>query len=161
LLGTGNVQFSYQSTSIQTWLKDQSASKRAKALKAMRGLPGVIATYWRKGDRFVLADTNKMTGSERSWWKHTAQSIINNMAAANGPDVVGLLGDDVSYGAYGDHGGATEEVQRVPMVFWSPSMAFANDTDAPFKTPDVMPTILQALGIEQTYPTDGQARLLD
>jgi arylsulfatase A-like enzyme len=161
LLATGNVQFSYQSTSIQTWLNDQSASKRAKALKAMRGLPGVIATYWRKGDHFVLAGTNKMTGSERSWWRNTAQSIINNMAAPNGPDVVGLLGDDVSYGAYGDHGGATEEVQRVPMVFWSPSMAFANDTDAPFKTPDVMPTILQALGIEQTYPTDGQARPLD
>ena len=41
------------------------------------------------------------------------------MAADSGPDVVGLLHDDTSYGVYGDHGGASEEVQRVPMVFWS------------------------------------------
>ena len=109
----------------------------------MKGLPGVIATYWRQGDRYVLKDTNPMTRSDRTWWKATAQSIINNMADVNGPDIVGLLANEVSYGAYGDHGGASEPVQRVPMVFWSSSMTSPNDTDATFKTPDVMPTILR------------------
>jgi hypothetical protein len=160
LIATGNVQFSYQSTSIQTWLKNASSAKRAQALKAMRGLPGVIATYWRQGDRYVLKDTNPMTKSDRTWWKATAQGIVNNMADVNGPDIVGLLANEVSYGAYGDHGGASEPVQRVPMVFWTSSMA-PNNTGSAFKTPDVMPTILQALGIEQTYPTDGKARALD
>ena len=160
LLATGNVQFSYQSTSIQTWLKNGRPPLRSKALKAMKSLPGVIATYWRKGGRYVLKSTNSMSASDRAWWRSNAQGIINNMAADNGPDIVGLLADKVSYGAYGDHGGATESVQRVPMVFWSPAMASGNDTDATFHTPDVMPTILRAMGIDQTYPTDGRARSL-
>ena len=160
LIDTGNVQFSYQSTSIQTWLKNASSSKRAKALKVMKKLPGVIATYWRQGGRYVLNDKNPMTAADRSWWKETAQGIVNNMADSNGPDLVALLANEVSYGAYGDHGGASEPVQRVPMVFWSSSMASGNDTGVAFKTPDVMPTILRALGIEQTYPTDGEARSL-
>ena len=62
------------------------------------------------------------------------------MAAANGPDVIGLLHDKTSYGVYGDHGGAQEAVQRVPMVFWSPNLAFANTTGGPFRTPDILPT---------------------
>ena len=161
LVATGNVAFSYQSTSIQTWLKDASSPKRAEALKVMRGLPGVIATYWRKGDRYVLKHTNPMTRSDRKWWRATAQDIVDNMADVNGPDIVGLLANEVSYGAYGDHGGASEPVQRVPMVFWSASMTRPNTTDATFRTPDVMPTILRALGIRQTYPTDGRARALD
>ena len=161
LIDTGNVQFSYQSTSIQTWLKDSSPAKRAEALAAMKTLPGVIATYWRDGGRYVLADTNKMTKSENKWWKKTAQSIVDTMAADNGPDIVGLLQDDVGYGAVGDHGGASEAVQRVPMVFWSPSMAFENNTSRKFQTPDVMPTILRALGIPLTYPVDGRGVPLD
>jgi predicted AlkP superfamily pyrophosphatase or phosphodiesterase len=156
LIATNNVQFSYQSTSIQTWLKDSSPAKRAEALAAMRGLPGVIATYWRDGGRYVLADTNPMSKSENKWWKKTAQSIVDTMAADNGPDIVGLLKDDVGYGAVGDHGGASEAVQRVPMVFWSPTMAFENNTNRKFQTPDVMPTILRAMGIPLTYPVDGR-----
>ncbi len=161
LIGTAgpaasNVQFSYQSTSIQTWLKDNSPAKRAEALAAMRTLPGVIATYWRDGGRYVLAGTNPMSKSENKWWKKTAQSIVNTMAADNGPDIVGLLKDDVGYGAVGDHGGASEAVQRVPMVFWSESTNHGINTNRTFQTPDVMPTILRALGIPLTYPVDGR-----
>jgi arylsulfatase A-like enzyme len=161
LIDTGNVAFSYQSTSIQTWLKDSSRVQRNKALRAMRSLPGVIATYWKHGGRYVLFDKNPIPADERAWYKATAGDIVNTMADSNGPDLVALLRDRVSYGAYGDHGGASESVQRVPMVFWSPSLAYGNTTGTPFRTPDVMPTILRALGIEQTYATDGVARALD
>ncbi len=160
LIDTGNVAFSYQSTSIQTWLKDASSVQRNKALKAMKTLPGVMATYWRNGGRYQLYDKNAIPSSEKAWFKSKAQDIVNTMADANGPDLVGLLRDKVSYGAYGDHGGASESVQRVPMVFWSQDMATADNTSASFVTPDLMPTILRALGIEQTYPTDGQAHTL-
>jgi len=71
----------------------------------------------------------------------------------------GLLHDRTSYGVYGDHGGAQESVQRVPMVFWTPGMT-ANTTSESFRTPDVMPTILAAMGISQTSPTDGRAHSL-
>jgi arylsulfatase A-like enzyme len=160
LLATGNVKFSYQSTSIQTWLKETSPAKVAEATTAMAGLPGVIATYRLAGDRYRLVSTNQMSPSERGWWRERAQGIIDGMAGPSAPDVVGLLKDDVSYGAYGDHGGAQREVQRVPMVFWSKATASGTDSRARFLTPDVMPTILRVLGIPQTYPTDGRAQRL-
>ena len=93
-----------------------------------------------------------MTGPEKAWWKQHGQELVDSMAAPNGPDLIGLLHDKTSYGVYGDHGGAQESVQRVPMVFWSPSLAFANNTGAPFKTIDVMPTILDVHG----HPADGR-----
>jgi hypothetical protein len=160
LLATGNVQFSYQSTSIQTWLKDTSPAKVAEASTAMAGLPGVIATYRRTGDHYRLVSTNRMSSSEREWWKEKAQGIVDAMAGPSAPEVVGLLKDDVSYGAYGDHGGAQREVQRVPMVFWSEATASGTNSRGNFLTTDVMPTILRVLGIPQTYPTDGRAQRL-
>jgi hypothetical protein len=160
LIATDNLDFSYQSTAIEAWLTDSSLQKKQEAAAAMDQTAGVIASYWRDGDRYRLAATNKMTGAELSWWKRHGQEIVNTMAAANGPDVIGLLHDKTSYGAYGDHGGAQEAVQRVPMVFWSPNLAYANTTGGPFRTPDILPTVLDVLGIPVTAPLDGTARPL-
>lgn len=161
LIDTGNIQFSYQSTAIESWLINHSVPKMKQGAAAMLETPGVIASYWHKGNRYRLFGTNDMTTSERSWWNAHGQEIVNTLAASNGPDIVGLLHDQTSYGAYGDHGGATESVQRVPMVFWSPSIAFGNNTGERFTTPDVMPTILEAFDIEAIEPLDGEAHDLD
>ena len=96
-----------------------------------------------------------MTKSERGWWKD-GQELVNTMAADDGPDVIGLLHDKTSYGAYGDHGGAQEDVQRVPMVIWSPSMAFDDTSGAKFRTVDLLPTILRAMGITIDSTMDGK-----
>jgi hypothetical protein len=160
LIDTHNVQFSYQSTAVETWLVDRSVAKMKEGAAAMLKLPGVIASYWHDGNQFRLFGRNAMTGPETSWWRLHGQELVNTMAASNGPDLIGLLHDKTSYGVYGDHGGAQQSVQRVPMVFWSPSLAFANNTGAPFKTIDVMPTILDVMGIPQTGTTDGVARPL-
>ena len=101
-----------------------------------------------------------MTQSEKDWWKDHGQEIVDTMAAPNGPDIVVLLHDKTSYGVYGDHGGAQESVQRVPMVFWAPSLAYGVSTGRTFHTTDVMPTILATMGIELTAPVDGTARRL-
>ena len=160
LIATGNVVFSYQSTSIQAWLKENTWAKRVEALKAMGTLPGVIATYWRNGGKYKLYRQGVIPAEERLWFKTKVPAIINNMADVNGPDIVGVLRDKTSYGAYGDHGGPNESVQRVPMVFWSADGQYHNNTRATFRTPDVLPTILRAMGIRQMYPTDGKARSL-
>jgi len=155
----GNVQFSYQSTAIEAWLLDRTPAAMKTKAQQLLALPGVIATYYRHGDHFDLKGTNAMTGSERSWWQQHGQEIVNTMASADGPDVIGLEQDRSSYGVYGDHGGAQESVQRVPMVFWMPGMG-SDRTGEKFRTPDVMPTILRAMGIQQTAPTDGKAHTL-
>ncbi|MGG5259383.1 alkaline phosphatase family protein [Phycicoccus avicenniae] len=157
----GNVQFSYQSTAIEAWLLDRSTTAKKATTARMLGLPGVIATYRKNsaGTAFVLDGTNPMTRSEKRWWAKHAQSIVNTMAAPDGPDVVGLLHDRTSYGVYGDHGGAQESVQRVPMVFWTPG-ARPRTTDETFRTPDLLPTVLAAMGIRPTAPMDGRPHAL-
>ena len=101
-----------------------------------------------------------MSSSEKSSWKSHAQRIVDTMAADDGPDEIGLLHDKTSYGVYGDHGGTQESVQRVPMVFWAPSLAYGVATGRTFHTTDVMPTILATMGIPLTAPVDGTARRL-
>lgn len=71
-----------------------------------------------------------------------------------------LLHDTVSYGVYGDHGGASESVQRVPMVFWSPSFAPGDTRGEPFRTMDLMPTVLGAMNIPLVAPVDGEGHPL-
>jgi hypothetical protein len=156
----GNVQFSYQSTAIESWLIDHSVAKKKQGAKNMLAMPGVIASYWRDGDHFKLYGTNAMSNSEKPWWKAHGQEIVNTTAAPDGPDVIGLEHDRTGYGSYGDHGGAQETVQRVPMVFWTPGMK-GDSTGEAFRTTDVMPTILRAMGIPITSKLDGKAHSLD
>jgi hypothetical protein len=155
----GNVQFSYQSTAIESWLIDHSVSKKKQGAKNVLAMPGVIASYWRDGNHFRLYGTRAMTPSEKSWWKAHGQELVDTMAAPDGPDVIGLEHDRSSYGVYGDHGGAQESVQRVPMVFWSPGMQ-GTKTGETFRTADVMPTILRAMDIPITSKLDGEAHSL-
>jgi hypothetical protein len=160
LRATNNLAFVYGSTAVEAWLINRSPTKMQEAAAAALQLPGAIAAYYRSGDGYALYGTNKMTTSEKSWWKDHGQEIVDTMASPNGPDIVTLLHDRTSYGVYGDHGGAQESVQRVPMVFWSPSLAFGARTGRPFHTTDVMPTILATMGIPLSEPVDGTARRL-
>jgi len=68
------------------------------------------------------------------------------MAAPNGPDAVGLTRTDTTYGVMGDHGGANELVQRIPMVFYGAGVG-SPDSNHPLRLVDVMPTILGAMGV--------------
>lgn len=156
LIDTGNLQFSYQSTAIEAWLIDHSNAKLKQGAAAMLRTRGVIASYWHDGDRFRLYGVNRMTQGEARWWGSHAQAIVNAMAAPNGPDVIGLLHNKTSYGVYGDHGGAQESVQRIPVVFWEPGGG-CGTTGASFTTPDILPTILDQMGIPVTAPLDGHS----
>lgn len=160
LIDTGNVQFSYQSTYINAWLFDNSPEKKREAAKVMRNMQGVVATYWREGDRYQLDTATKtstrMGPNELNWWKKNGQAILDTMAAPNAADVVACLGENVSYGAHGDHGGLKEGEQRVPMIFWSASIKPDRPTYA-FRTVDILPTVLKAMSIPQSEPADGKA----
>ena len=160
LRDTNNLAFVYGSTAVEAWLVDRTTAKMQEAAAAGLKLAGSIASYYRSGDGFKLVGTNKMSQPEKDWWKDHGQEIVDTMAAPNGPDIVVLLHDKTSYGVYGDHGGAQESVQQVPMVFWAPSLAYGVSTGRTFHTTDVMPTILATMGIELTAPVDGTARRL-
>ena len=73
--------------------------------------------------------------------------------------VLALAGAVLCYGVAGDHGGAQESVQRVPMVFWAAGSRGGATKEA-FRTTDVMPTILRAMDIRPTSRMDGRAHTL-
>lgn len=162
LIDTGNVQSSYQSTAIETWLKDNSPEKKREAAKVMRSLPGVAATYWRDGDHYVLdaapgqGTAATLSATELAWWKKHGQELVDTMAADNGPDILGYLADETGYGAKGDHGSAKQSDQRVPMIVWASNLRAEQPAYA-FRTVDILPTVLKAMGIRQDKPTDGKA----
>ena len=86
--------------------------------------------------------------------------LVDTLAANHSADVVGLLADRTSYGVYGDHGGAQQEVQRIPMVFWANGIEHEQPGTA-FRSVDILPTVLRTMGNPLSHPVDGKGYGLD
>jgi hypothetical protein len=155
-----NVAMSMQDSAIRTWLKTSTKTAKVQAADVMRTLGGVRAVYVRNGDHYVKrwqAPRSRWGNREFAWHRAHAQEIVDTQAAPYGPDVVGLLADNTSYGVKGDHGGAQEAVQRIPIVFYGAGIRAGRRPGIPLRSVDITPTILRELGIDETFPTDGRA----
>jgi hypothetical protein len=155
----GNLDFSYQDGHVAAWLKDNSLAKKREAAAAVLNMPGVIASYRTNAaqDDYRLFGTNKTRGAERSWFVRHGEELVDTMAEPSGPDVVGLLATDVTYGVMGDHGGHTKLIQNIPMVFHGPGIG-SKDSNAEMRLVDVMPTILETMGVAyDPADLDGEA----
>jgi len=160
----GNVEMSMQDSAIRTWLVDRTLRDKQIAAGVMATLGGVRATYYRTGGHYELAwnaPRGQWSHSEWNWWKDHGQEIVDTEAADYGPDVIGLLRDNASYGVAGDHGGAQKPVQRIPIVFSGPGVDDGATPHAAIRSVDILPTVLMALGVAPTYPMDGRAYSLD
>jgi hypothetical protein len=144
----GNLDFSYQDGHVAAWLKDNSPARKREAAAAVLRMPGVIASYHTNAaqDDYRLFGTNQMGHRERSWFVKHGQQLVDTMAAPSGPDVVGLVATDVTYGVIGDHGGHNKLIQNIPMVFYGPGIG-SKDPHNEMRLVDVMPTILKTMGI--------------
>jgi hypothetical protein len=154
-----NVEMSMQDSAIRTWLKDRSASAKREAADVMATLGGVRASFYRDGDHYVLrhrAPRSEFSTDERRWFDKHAQEIVDTQAAVYGPDVIGLLGDDTGYGVKGDHGGAQESVQRIPIVFYGAGVRAGTSPGGAIRSVDILPTVLAELGIRPTQRMDGR-----
>jgi hypothetical protein len=155
----GNVDFSYQDGHVAVWLDDNTPADKIAAADAVLDMPGVIASYRLNDDQddYVLAGTNPMGKAEHSWFLSHANALVDTMAAPNGPDVVGLVATDVTYGVVGDHGGHNKLIQNIPMVFYGPGVS-QKDSPRELRHVDVLPTILEAMGIDyDPSAVDGEA----
>lgn len=156
----GNVRVSMQDSAIRTWLVDPANRQKKKAADVMSTLGGVIASYYRWGDHYVLrsrASKTALTKSEWQWFDKHAQELVDTQAASYGPDVIGLLEDHTNYGVKGDHGGAQKPVQRIPIVFAGAGVEPGATPGAELRSVDILPTVLHELGIPVTAPMDGVA----
>jgi hypothetical protein len=154
-----NLDFSYQDGHIAVWLHDISQASKRQAAAAVLEMPGVIASFLTNPaqDDYRLFDTNKMRGAQRSWFARHGEELVDTMAEPSGPDVVGLLADNVTYGVIGDHGGHNKLVQNIPMVFYGPGIG-SKDPNREMRLVDVLPTILTTMGIDyDPGDLDGEA----
>jgi hypothetical protein len=155
----GNLDFSYQDGHIAAWLKDNSLAKKRQAAAAVLEMPGVIASYHTNAaqDDYRLFGTNPTRGAERSWFVRHGEELVDTMAEPSGPDVVGLVATDVTYGVIGDHGGHNKLIQNIPLVFYGPGIG-SKDQNREARLVDVMPTILKTMGIDyDPAALDGEA----
>ncbi len=155
----GNLAFSYQDTQVAAWLKETTLADKREAAEAVLDMPDVVASYYINDAQndYNLYRRNHMSGAERSWFARHAGELVDTMAASNGPDVVGLTSTDVTYGVMGDHGGANELVQRIPMIFYGAGVG-SKDSNRKLRHVDVLPTILKAMGISYDEESvDGEA----
>ena len=159
LIETGNVGFSYSDSSLNVWLTDQSSAKVAEAAEVMEDLPAVTAVWRRDGDHYDRVSPvrwDRMQGAEKLWFARKAQELVDTQAAPYGPDLVATLPDDTTYSVAGDHGGIQRATQQIPIVFAGGGVSH-KDLRAEVRSVDIMPTILNALGIAPTHAMDGTA----
>jgi hypothetical protein len=149
-----NLRFAYQDAHAAAWLEDNSAAKKQEAAAAVLDMPDVIASYHLNAaeDGYVRYGTNRTTGHERAWFVQHGDELVDTMAAPFGPDVVGLMESDVTYGVIGDHGGYNRLIQEIPMIFAGPGVG-SKDPNRAMRLADVMPTVLDLMGIDYD-PTD-------
>lgn len=155
-----NVEMSMQDSAIRTWLVDNTSARRKEAADVMATLAGVRASYYRDGDRYRLrwqADRSKFSDSSWAWYRKRGQELVDTMAAAYGPDVIGLLANNTTYGVKGDHGGAQKNVQRIPIMFSGAGVQAGSRRPGAMRSVDILPTILREMGIEPTYQMDGRS----
>jgi arylsulfatase A-like enzyme len=155
-----NVEMSMQDSAIRTWLKDSSPAAMNQAADVMATLGGVRASYVRDGDHYVLrhrAPASAFGAGELRWFDAHAQEIVDTEAATYGPDVIGLLANGSGYGVKGDHGGAQESVQRIPIVLSGPGVEPGSTSGAAMRSVDILPTVLAELGVAPIHPMDGRA----
>jgi hypothetical protein len=93
----------------------------------------------------------------QSWARRHSAELMATMAGPAAPDLVGLLADGVGFGRIGDHGGAQELVQRIPMIIRVPGEK-PRRLPAPLRLMDLAPEITRILGLKPAPRAPGVAR---
>ena len=123
----GNVAATFQDSAIRVWLTDMAPVNVAAVLGALRAISGVTEIHalaqedagWRY--RRVYAALAQEPAAFRSWAAAHSEALVGTMANPAGPTFIALLADGVGFDLLGDHGGAQEHVQRIPLMLLDPS----------------------------------------
>jgi hypothetical protein len=152
-LAVGKLKTAYTSTLLNLWLADRSGPTEQIVTRGMKDIPGITEIYARRqaGSQYryeqVHANFEGTTAKFQSWAKRRSAELIGTMAGPAGPDLVGLLKDGYGFGRIGDHGGAQELVQRIPMIIRVPGEAPATRKE-PLRQMDLAPEITKILGLK-------------
>ena len=104
LLKSGNVAACDASTAIRIWLEDRSAKNVEKITRTLSETSGVVEVYGLSNDQGSWRYQKTYSSLERrspqfqKWAKDHNLELVNAIASATAPDLVGLLADGVGFG---------------------------------------------------------------
>lgn len=149
----GKLRTAYAATSVTLWLADRSPENEQALTRGLKDVSGITEIYAlrRAGDTYryeqVFSAISRQPAPFQNWARRHSAELIGTMAGAAAPDLVGLLADGFGFGRIGDHGGAQELVQRIPMIIRVPGEAPSRRATG-FRLMDVAPEISTILGLK-------------
>ena len=148
----GKLRTAYAATSVTLWLDDRTPENEQAVIRGMKDVSQFTEIYAlrRTGDAYryeqVFSALERQPARFRQWARRHSAELVATMAGPAGPDLVGLLPDRVGFGRIGDHGGAQELVQRIPMIIHVPGEAPTTRWTA-LRLMDVAPEVSRILGL--------------
>ena len=149
----GKLQTSYQDTSLKIWLADRSTANEKAIVSGMADISGMVEIYGFAGQTTgggterVLSRLQEQTAAFRRWAELHNAELLDTMAAPSAPHLVGLLADNFGFGRIGDHGGAQERVQRIPLMIRVPDEDGSVRTE-PLRLVDIDAQVTQLMQLE-------------
>jgi hypothetical protein len=162
-LAKGGIKASYGATSLPLWLADRSPETERAVTLGLKDIPAVTEIYAlrRTGDAYryeqVYSQVEAQPATFKSWAQRHSAELMATMAGPAAPDLVGLLADNAGFGRIGDHGGAQEWVQRIPMIIRVPGEKPAT-RQTPLRLMDLAPEITRILGLKPAPTAPPPAR---
>jgi hypothetical protein len=152
LTALGGVKTAYVDTSVKLWLSDRSPATEGKLVRGLTDIPGMVEVYARRsGDQATVARVFSRLDVQptpfQTWAQRHNGELVETMMSPTGPDLVGLLADGYGFGRLGDHGGAQEKVQRIPMIVYVPGQPPKTVT-TPMRLVDINAEITARAGLE-------------
>lgn len=149
LQATGEIHIAVADTGLRVWLKDASESNEKKVVESAKEISGVTRIVARpKGAKTyseVFKNFSKLPEQFVKWANLHDLELAETMNSETGPDVIVYFKDGVGFDRIGDHGGAQENVQRIPMLIYDPSQANGQQIQKPTRLADLKSIILSKI----------------
>jgi hypothetical protein len=153
LKALGRLQATYQDTSVKVWLPDRDAANEKAIVAGLSDISGMVEVYaLRQGSggwhyEPVFSRLDRQPQAFRRWASRHHRELMDTMATAAAPHLVGLLGDGFGFGRIGDHGGAQERVQRIPMLIRVPGERGSRRSE-PLRLVDIAAEVTRVMGLQ-------------
>jgi arylsulfatase A-like enzyme len=145
------VRMAVFDSALRFWLSDHSTAAEEKVLKRTREISGVVAIYLfdSKKMKYRKVYENMQAESKpfKSWAQAHYDELVDSESSDTAPDLIALLKDNVGFDRIGDHGGAQERVQRIPMLIFNAKQKGAQN-QKPTRLVDLRGKILDQMGLK-------------
>jgi Type I phosphodiesterase / nucleotide pyrophosphatase len=151
LAKTGLIRLGCFDTGFRLWLKDPSQKNVDEVLRFAEEISGLthafVFDHEKKTYREIYKDFLSVNTRFQAWANQHDLELANTMASTTGPDIILFFEDNVGFDRIGDHGGAQEKVQRIPMMIYDPAGGAKGQTTKPLRLVDLKTLILIKTGL--------------